>query len=121
MGLASGKLRHRVRLEHYAPQTDTAGDPLRGAKGELLRAWGLAASVWASIEPLSAREFVQSGTQQSAVDTRIGIRFRSDVTATAHRIVKGSTIYNIHGVLPDKDSGLEYLTLPCSAGVGDGS
>ena len=36
------------------------------------------------------------------------------------RVVHGGKVYNIHGVLPDMRSGLEYLTLPVSEGVSDG-
>ena len=47
------------------------------------------------------------------------IRYRSEI-GPSWRIVHRETIYNIAGVLPDKDSGLEYLTIPVSAGVNDG-
>jgi head-tail adaptor len=53
---------------------------------------------------------------QSQVSARITIRQRSGITA-AMRVVHGSKVYQIEGVLPDKESGLEYLTLPCSEGV----
>jgi hypothetical protein len=36
------------------------------------------------------------------------------------RVNHNGTIYNIHGVLPDKKSGREYLTLACSTGANDG-
>ena len=36
------------------------------------------------------------------------------------RVVHGSKVYNIAGVLPDAGSGREYLTLACSEGVNDG-
>ena len=35
------------------------------------------------------------------------------------RALHGVLVYNIHGVLWDKDSGLEYMTLPASMGVSD--
>lgn len=120
MGLSAGKLRHRVRFDRYAPQTDTAGDPLRGAQGEALMEWVEIDTVWAAIEPLSAREFVQSGAKQSQVSARITRRYRDDITAGC-RAVHGSKIYNIEGVLADRDSGLEYLTLPVSEGTSSGA
>ena len=37
------------------------------------------------------------------------------------RILHRGKIYNIEGVLPDDESGLQWLTLPYSEGVKDGS
>lgn len=120
MALDAGLLRHRVRIEQLVSPVDSNGDPLRGEQGEILDpVWTLLATVWAAIEPLSAREFVQSAAMQSQVVARITIRHRSDVNA-AMRVVHGSKLYNIEGVLADKDSGMEYLTLPCSEGVNAG-
>ena len=111
--LKSGTLRHRVDIEQQVhtqnPQT-----------GEMVTTWSVfAASIPASIEPLSAREFVQAAATQSQVTARVVMRYRAGVTA-AMRIKHGSTIYNIHGVLADKVSGQEYLTLPVSEGLNDG-
>lgn len=50
---------------------------------------------------------------------RITIRYRQDIDAT-WRVVHGGKFYNVEGVLADKDSGLEYQTLPVSQGVSDG-
>jgi hypothetical protein len=36
------------------------------------------------------------------------------------RINHNGRYYNIHGVLPDKDSGRDYITMPVSEGTGDG-
>ena len=49
---------------------------------------------------------------------RITIRYRA-VTAKM-RVLHGSTVYNVHAVLPDKDSGTEYLSLMVSQGVNNG-
>lgn len=45
--------------------------------------------------------------------------YRPGVTADM-RIVHRDRVYNITGVLADRDSGLEYLTLPCSEGANAG-
>ncbi|MCP1404255.1 SPP1 family predicted phage head-tail adaptor [Achromobacter insolitus] len=111
MMLDSGKLRHRVSIERIT----RTQDPDTGAIGET---WTEVAKVWAAVEPLSAREFVQSAAGQSEVTARITIRTR-DIQAT-DRIIHRGTVYNIRGVLADKDSGLEYITLPVAAGVNEG-
>ena len=112
MAMASGKLRHRVRIEEQVHATDED-------TGAVSTSWQFVAVVWAAIEPLSAREFIAAAATQSAITARITIRYRPGMRASM-RILHGSSIYNIQGVLPDLESGREYLTLPCSAGVNDG-
>lgn len=119
MSLSAGKLRHRVRLERYDEVEDSNGVVQDPDSGEVLREWTLVATVWAAIEPLSVREFIQSGAGQSQVSARITLRYRSDLNAT-WRIVHNAKVYNPEGVLADKDSGLEYVTLACSEGVNSG-
>jgi len=111
MSLEAGRLRHRVSIERIA----RTQDPVTGAIAET---WTEIAKVWAAVEPLSAREFVQSAAGQAEVTARITIRTR-DILAT-DRIIHRGTVYNIRGVLADKDSGLEYITLPVAAGVNEG-
>ena len=108
-----GKLRHRVRIERPA----TTQDP---ATGEMVPGWALVATVWASVEPLSAREFIAAQSGQSEVTARVMMRHR-DVITPDMRLVHRGQVYNIEGVLPDPKSGRHYLTLPVSEGVNDGS
>lgn len=115
-GYSAGKLRHRVSLQ----MPITAQDPVTG---EQTQTWAEVAEVWAAIEPLSAREFLAAQAQQSKITARIVIRSREvSTTWRAVHVVNGisTRAYNIHGVLTDKDSGLDYVTLPVSTGVNDG-
>ncbi|HOW93284.1 MAG TPA: phage head closure protein [Mycolicibacterium fallax] len=108
----AGKLRHRVDIEQRVDVQDTSGD--------IETTWvPFASSVPAAIEPLSAREFVAAGAVQSKVIARITIRHRSGLDASM-RIRHGARIYNPEGFLADKESGLDYLTIPCSEGVNEG-
>ena len=109
--MRNGKLRHRITLQRPGLSQDPAS-------GEMLPGWQDVAAVWASIEPLSAREFIAAQAGQSEVTARIVIRHR-DVDATMRALHRGK-VYNIHGVLADPKSGLEYLTLPVSEGARDG-
>lgn len=111
MALAAGSLRHCVRIDHLVSSRDS--------DGVLQESWEPVATVWASIEPLSAREFVAASAVQSKVTARITIRHRDDIEPNMRVVHRGQT-YNIEGVLPDKESGLEYLTLPVSTGVNEG-
>ena len=112
MTLSAGKLRHRVRLQ----EQQTVQNPNTGA---VKTEWADVASVWAAIEPLSAREFIEAAATQASVTARITIRYRPGVRPTM-RIRHGGKIYGIEGVLSDKESGREYLTLPCSEGPSEG-
>lgn len=110
--MRSGKLRHRVVIEKPGQTQDPA-------TGEMMPGWAPVATVWAAIEPLSAREFIAAQAGQSEITARVTIRYRPGIDATM-RIIHRGRVYNIHGVLPDPKSGFHYLTLPVSMGVNDG-
>lgn len=114
-----GRLRHRIRLERLVDATDTSGDVVQNPEtGEVPQSWQLVAEVWAAIEPVSAREFIASQAKQAEVVARVVIEFRE--IDPAWRIVHNGKVYNITGILPDKDSGRDYITMPVSAGLTDG-
>lgn len=106
--MRAGRLRHRVQIQVKQRVPDGGG----GWSHE----WVTVRTVWAHVEPLSAREFVAAQAVHSEVTTRITIRYRDDITPDM-RILHRGKIYNIRGVLPDNHSGLEYLTLPCTEGA----
>lgn len=110
--MQAGKLRHRITLQKPVKTQSPA-------TGAVINTWEDVSVLWADVVDLSAREFVAAQAGQSEITTRITIRHRDDVTSK-HRILFKSRVYNIHGVLADDKSGLEYLTLPCSQGVNDG-
>jgi len=101
--MQAGKLRHRVELQRVT----NSQDPQSGAN---IETWQLFATVWASIEPLSARDFIAAQAAQNQISARAVIRYRPKIAA-GMRLIQGSATYLIEGVLPDKQSGQEYLTL----------
>lgn len=103
--IAAGTLRNRITLQKR--QTIVSG------YGERTASWVDACTCWADFHPLSVREFLSQSGTQSQVSARVTIRYRDDVDATM-RIAYRGKVYNIAGVLPDPNSGLEYLTLPVS-------
>lgn len=114
--MQAGRLRHRVTIQQYTHAKDLDS-------GEWVKHWADYATVWAEIVPLSAREFIAAQATQSKVTGRVTIRYLEGVDASMRILhtVKGTTkIYNIEGVLTDPGSGLEYMTLPVSEGVGNG-
>lgn len=111
--MQAGKLRHRLRLQEFTSTRDS--------EGVLVEGWEEVDTVWASIEPASVRAFIAAGANQSQVTGQVVIRYRAGVKASMRFVHDAkSAIYNIEGVLADKDSGLEYLTLPVSEGVNEG-
>ncbi len=111
----SQKLRHRLTLQEKVQSQD----PDTGA---FVTTWQTVDdNVPASIEPLSAREYIAAQQVDSKVSARIVIRARSPLSHDM-RFVDSATsrVFNIEGVLTDKDSGAEYFTLPVSEGVNDG-
>jgi SPP1 family predicted phage head-tail adaptor len=109
--LRAGSLRHRVILQRPVETQNSV-------TGEMNIAWEDVATLWASIEPISAREFIAAQVEHSKVTTRITIRYRKNINPNMRLYHRAKQVYyNIHGILSDKESGFEYLTLPCSEGV----
>ena len=104
--MEAGKLRHRVAIKKLTVTQDST-------TGEMTEGWTTFDTVWAAIEPLSVKEFIAAAATQSQVTARITIRYRTGILPSM-RIDHGGKLYNILGVLSDKESGMDYLTLPCS-------
>lgn len=102
--LAAGSLRQRVTIERpeFVQNTVT---------GEMTRTWvEVARNVPASVQPVSGGEFIAAAKVESRITARIKIRFRPDLNA-AMRILHGATVYAVQAVLPDPNTGREWLTL----------
>lgn len=106
--LEAGRLKHRVAIE--AP-TRTQ-NPMTGA---VTTTWTNVVTVYASIEPLSAKDFIAAQMLKNRVDTRIVIRYRPGLNTTMRLVGTDGTIYTPAGFLHDIDTGREYLTVPCIA------
>jgi SPP1 family predicted phage head-tail adaptor len=120
MAFNAGNLRHRVVIERQTYLQDSAGDPIQDpVTGELRREWTTLTTVWADIAPLSAREFIASGATVSELSARITIRWFTGLLPT-DRFNHSGVIYNPKGILPDLDSGREYITIPVGTGANDG-
>src|SRR5690606_40409969 len=101
--VASGNLRHKVQLQ----EQQITQDPVTG---EMVTTWATIAQPWAEIVPMSGREFMAAGAEQSEVRGRIVIRYREDVDASL-RVVYRGRYYNSLAVPPDAGSGRQHRTL----------
>jgi SPP1 family predicted phage head-tail adaptor len=120
MSFHAGDLRHRIRIESFGNVLDSSGDVIQDPNtGEVQRAWGLVSQAWAAKMPLSARELLTAQQLESQVSTRFVIRYRSGLDPSM-RVVHDGVNFNIEGIIPDPDSGREWLTLQCSSGQNAG-
>jgi SPP1 family predicted phage head-tail adaptor len=113
MALASGRLRHRLSLQREVETRD--------ANGNRTKSWQEIAKVWAAVEPMSGRELIAAASVASKIAVRIIIRYRRDAVPTLRFVhLHRGLIYDILAPIPDKESGIEYLTLACSQGANAG-
>lgn len=108
-GIKSRRLRHRVLIE----QQVRTQDPDTGAE---VVSWVEYGSRWAEYVASSVREFIAAASYQSEVKGRFVFRQDPGITPQMRVVHRGKT-YAILGVMPDPDSGLEYITAPVSEGV----
>lgn len=106
MSLRAGTLNHRIELHEIVSTKDET-------TGVVTEDWTLFAEVWANVRPASVREFIAAGAQGSNVTVQAQIRYVPGVKPSM-RIRHGERIYQVEGVLPDPNSGKEWMTLPCS-------
>lgn len=109
--MALGKYRRRITLQ-------TGGEVQDPDTGVMTSGWAdWRASIPASIEPVSAREFIASSATQARVSTRIEIPYIDGVLPSMRVVDDRGVVYSIEGPpLPDKQSGLHHLTLLCNQG-----
>lgn len=84
--MRAGTLRHRVTIQRYELVVDDYGAPLHR------ESWKDVATVWASVEAVSGRDFFAARQEQSEVTHKVTIRYRGDVTAQM-RVLHGGKIF----------------------------
>ena len=111
--MLAGKLRHRItiqeRLDVQNPET-----------GEILPTWtDLHTAIACSVYPLSAKEMIAAAAVQSRITANIKLRHLTNLDAHMRILWRGK-VYDIHGVIVDNESGLEWMTIPISEGLTNG-
>jgi SPP1 family predicted phage head-tail adaptor len=104
MAMRAGKLRHRVTIQE---DQGTTQDSL----GQEIEDWQDVATVWAAVEPLQGREFLEAKQLQAEVTTRIRIRYRSGIEPEM-RVVWGSHTYDVVSVV-ELESRRQEIELMC--------
>jgi SPP1 family predicted phage head-tail adaptor len=114
--MRAGAMRHRVQIQDQSTTLDTfGGQPLT---------WTTLATIWADIQPLSAREKEASQAINVEVTHEITIRYQAQFNDTkamaARRLVYGSRLFNIHGIL-NVDERNKQMTILASEGMNLGN
>lgn len=102
--MRAGWLRHRVTIQEKVVTRDTYG--------EEDFTWNDLHTVWASVEPMRGREFLQATSEQVVYDTVIKMRHGVDVTPE-NRIVWNQQHYDIDSVVSILEKGKE-LEIHCT-------
>ena len=84
--LAAGKLNRRITVQKKSVT--------RASNGEEIVAWVDHCTAWAWVAPIRGREFFAAAQMQGAVDYRVTIRYRQDITRDM-RILFGTTVLDI--------------------------
>jgi SPP1 family predicted phage head-tail adaptor len=88
----------------------------QNAIGEAISTWSNFATVWASVEPISGREFWAMQQVHAEVTVRIRIRYLAGVLPKMRITGSGSKVFNIEAIInPAERNG--HLELLCSEGV----
>jgi len=88
--MRAGQLCHRVTIQQPDPTQDQYGDQVP--------IWSNVAEVWAAIEPLRGREFLEAQHAGAEVTTRIRIRHRDGITPEM-RVIWGDHTYDVEAVI----------------------
>lgn len=96
-----GLLNRRLVLEAPVEAPDESGG--------VIRDYEAAATLWASVTPLSARERGEADRHGASVTHRIVLRFRNDLT-TRHRLRAGERLFRIVA-LRDQDGSARFLEI----------
>jgi SPP1 family predicted phage head-tail adaptor len=110
MVMEIGKLRQRVTIQEYAATRDSFGAEVP--------AWADVATVWASVTPVSGKEYFASAQVNAEVSTKITMRYLAGITPKI-RVVFEARTFEIISVLNFEERDIE-LNLMCKERVEDG-
>lgn len=96
-------LHHVVHIQHHTVTRDVFGAEVR--------TWATVATIRASIDPLSGREYFQAAQAQAETTHKLTIRWYEGLT-TKHRILFGTRILEIQSVLVPEEK-RQWMVLMC--------
>jgi SPP1 family predicted phage head-tail adaptor len=98
----AGSLNKRIDIKKPATTQDDFGQPNQ--------TWELVKSIWAGINPISGKEFLQGLAEQSQVTHRIIIRDGAGISPNM-RVYYTSRIFEIMAVLNEAEADTKYTIM----------
>ena len=108
--MKTGSLRHRITIQKSLSSRDSFGADVPD--------WEDVATVWASVEPLSGREFFAAKQINAEISTKITLRYLTGVQSEM-RIVFKDRVFNIITVINSEERNIS-LVLMCKELIGSG-
>ncbi|OPX87736.1 MAG: Phage head-tail joining protein [Pelotomaculum sp. PtaB.Bin104] len=102
--MRAGELRHRITIQEPVETLDSLKTPVLS--------WQDVATVWAAVEPLRGREYLEVKNTNTELSARIRIRYRRGINPSM-RVKYGSRIFNIESVIDFEERHRE-IHLMCS-------
>lgn len=106
-----GKLRHRVTLQESAAVRDSFGAEVE--------TWTDITTLWASVEPLSGREYFAAQQVNTEISTKITLRYRAGIKPEM-QILFASRVFEILSVVNPEEKNTQ-LVLMCKEVPDNGS
>jgi SPP1 family predicted phage head-tail adaptor len=88
--MRAGQLRHKITIQNTTVTQDSYGSKVD--------TWAIFATVWASVEPVSGREYFESAKLNAEITHRVRIRYTAGVTPDM-KILYGDRTFNIKSVI----------------------
>ena len=102
--------RHRITIQEFIEEVDEYGTPIGSG-------WQDVMTVWASVEPIRGREYIEVQNTQAELTTRIRMRYRPGITP-AMRVLYQGRVFDIQSVI-DINEQHTHLELMCVEKVSD--
>ena len=99
----SGQLRHRIIIQ-------VATEVQAATTGEVTKTWATWQTVWASIEPISGREYWQAQQTHAELTHKLRIRYLPSLTVR-HRVLFGTRVLEINAVQNLDERNIEMVLL----------
>lgn len=105
-----GKLRHRITIQEYTETRDSFGAEIKN--------WTDKAFVYASVTPVSGREYYAASQVHSEVTAKVLIRYLPGIESTM-RVLFDGRVFEILSVINTEEKNTE-LVLMCKETSGNG-
>ena len=86
-------------------------DPETGATGQPVDTWKVFTQAWASVAPISGREYFAASGQRATITHKIRMRFGPEVIKPKDRARVGARLFDIVSILNDNELNRMYTLM----------